>query len=496
MATDDELEADADTATEETPKLNIDVKIDTKSACERHITVTVAREDIDRYFNNAYSELMPKAAVPGFRAGRAPRKIVEVKFRKEVADQVKGSLIMDSLAQISEAHEMTPISEPDFDPLAVTVPEEGPMKFEFDIEVRPEFETPTWKGLKIERPSRKFSDADVDAQLKRILAQNGKLVPFEGAATAGDYLVLNLSFKHNGQEISSVKEETIRIRPTLSFRDGKIEGFDKLMKGAKAGETRNGKAKLSEDAPNEALRGSEIDAEFEVLEVKKLELPELDAELLDQLGAFQSEDELRNAIRENLQRKLEYAQQQRAREQICASLTEAAKWDLPPSLLKRQSKRELDRTVLELRRSGFSDDEIRAYGNELMQNSQRETARSLKEHFVLEKIAEDEKIEDEPADYDAEITLIARQSGESPRRVRAQIEKRGLMDALRNQIIERKTIDLILGEATIKEVAYEPESSDTEAVDRSAGGGEEESDIPEAQAEPGKDFTAPATPST
>lgn len=481
MATDN-LESGDETATEEKPKLDLDVKIDVRSACERHITVTVVREDVDRYLDDAYSELMPKAQVPGFRAGRAPRKLVEKKFRKEIGDQVKGSLIMDSLAQISDERDLTPISEPDFDPTAVEIPEEGPFKFEFDIEVRPEFDTPNWKGLKLERPVRQFSDADVDAQLKRVLSQNGRLVPFDGAAASGDYLVLNLSFRNAGQEISGVKEETIRIRPTLSFRDGRIEDFDKLMKGVKAGDKRTGKAKLANDAPNETLRGAEIDAEFEILEVKKLELPELTSELLDQLGGFKSEAELRGAIRENLQRKLEFHQQQRVREQICAVLTESAKWDLPPSLLKRQSKRELDRTVLELRRSGFSDDEIRAYGNELMQNSQKETARALKEHFILEKIADEEKITDDPKDYDTEIALIAKQSGESPRRVRAQIEKRGLMDALRNQIIERKTIELIQAQATFKEVPYEIEATDTEAMDRSAGGGDE-SEIPEAKPE-------------
>lgn len=488
MATDDlETGAEGETATEEKVKLTLDVKIDTVSACERHVTVTVSREDIDRKLDEAYSKLMPEAQVPGFRAGRAPRKLVEKKFRKEINDQIKGTLIMESLDQISEEQSMTPISEPDFDPAAVEVPDSGPMKFEFDIEVRPEFDTPKWKGLKLERPVKDFTDADVDAQLKRVLAQNGKLVPHDGAAEKGDYLVLNLSFSNAGEEISSVKEETIRIRPTLSFRDGKIEKFDKLMAGVKAGETRTAKAKLAEDAPNEALRGKDIDATFEVLEVKKLELPEVTPELLAAMGDYESEEELRNAIRDNLVRKLEFHQQQRVREQICELLTESAKWDLPPALLKRQSKRELDRTVLELRRSGFSDDEIRAYGNELMQNSQKETARALKEHFVLEKIAEDEKIEDLPEDYDTEVGLIAKQSGENPRRVRAQIEKRGLLDALRNQIIERKTIELIQASATIKDVPYKVEDADTEAVDSAAGGGDT-SDIPEATNEPGKSF--------
>ena len=117
----------------------------------------------------------------------------------------------------------------------------------------------------------------------------------------------------------------------------------------------------------------------------------------------------------------------------------------------------------------------------MRQNSAVSTARALKEHFILERIAEAEKIEDEPADYDAEIKLIAAQSGESARRVRAQLEKRNLMDVLRNQIIERKTIELVLKHAKFKDVPFKLESLETEAVDESAAGGEAEEAIPEAQ---------------
>jgi trigger factor len=220
---------------------------------------------------------------------------------------------------------------------------------------------------------------------------------------------------------------------------------------------------------------------FEILEVKKLELPELTLELLEELGDFNSEGELRDAIQEDLKRQLDYSQQQEARRQVTASLTQAADWQLPPELLRRQSRRELERAVLELRRNGFSDAEIQAYENDLRQNSAATTARALKEHFILERIAEDQKFEAAAEDYQSEVALIAAQSGESARRVRARLEKQGLMDALRNQIIERKVIDLVLSHAQFKDVPYQGEGTDTEAIDQSAGGEEQESAIPEAK---------------
>jgi trigger factor len=242
---------------------------------------------------------------------------------------------------------------------------------------------------------------------------------------------------------------------------------------------------LSYDAPNLALRGQSVTAIFKVLEVKKLEAPELTPDLLEELGGFSDAGDLRDAIRDQLARQLEYEQHQRARTQITAALTEAAKWDLPPALLQRQARRELERAVMELQRSGFSDEEIRAHENTIRQNSMASTAQALKEHFILERIAEEEKIDADEADYESEIRLIASQSGESARRVRARLEKAGSMDVLRNQIIERKVIERILEHAKFKEVPYDLRRTEEEAVDHAAGGGEQ-ADIPEAKYDEGE----------
>jgi trigger factor len=423
---------------------------------------------------------MPTAHVPGFRPGRAPRKLVEARFRKDLSEKVKSELLMACLTQVNEEQKLAPISEPDFDLEAIEMPEEGPLTFEFDIEVRPEFALPKWKGLVIEKPVREFSEADVDQTLEGILARRGRLTPHDGPAGPGDYITTNLTFKHGDEVLASATEEVIRIRPVLSFRDGRIERFDELLGGVRGGETRQGEAQLSEDAPNAVLRGQKVTAVFEVLEVKKLELAELTPELLDELGGFQDEAELRDAIRDQLARQLEYEQHRRARAQITAALTVAADWELPPAMLQRQSHRELQRAVMELQRSGFSDEEIHAHENSLRQNSMAATARALKEHFILERIAEEETIDATEEDYEAEIRLLAAQSNESPRRVRARLDKSGSMDVLRNQIVERKVVERILDHATFKETPYELRRTDEAAIDQAAGGGEH-SDIPEAK---------------
>jgi len=475
--------ADGDAPEQEADRLDLNVDIDERSACERHITVTVPRADIEKFYDHEFSEMMPSAQVPGFRPGHAPRKLIEKRFRRDVTDKVKSELLVASLEQINEEHGLSAISEPDIDLDAIDVPEDGPLTFEFDLEVRPQFDLPQWKGLEIEKPVREITDADVDRALENVLSRRGRLVPHEGPAEPGDYVTVNLTFRHDDRVVSSAEEEVIRLRPVLSFRDGRIKDFDKLLAGVKAGETRTGKAKLTEDAPNPALRGQEIDADFKVLEVKRLEMPELTPELLDELGGFELEADLRDAIKDQLARQLDYEQHQRAREQITTALTVAADWELPPDLLKRKSQRELPRAVLELQRAGFDEDEIRAHENEIRQNSAASTARALKEHFILERIAEDEEIDAEEDDYTKEIFLIAAQSGESPRKVRARLEKAGSMDVLRNQIIERKVIERILETAEFKEVPFEFEQPETASLDQAAGG--HGGDIPDAKPESG-----------
>jgi len=469
---------------ESQPKLNLDVNIERRSACERHVRVAVPRDDIDKYFDKEFSELVTSAQVPGFRPGHAPRKLIENRFRKQVADKVKASLLMDSISQLGEREDLSAISEPDFDADAVTMPDDGPLLFEFDLEVRPEFDLPQWKGMKLNKPVKEFGKADVDRALSELLSRRGRLVPFEGAASLGDYIVCNLTFSHDGKEISKLSEQSVRVRKALSLRDGKLENFGELVAGQKAGGSVSGEALVGQNASNAELRGKKIAVQIDILEVKKLEVPELTDELLAELGDFKTEGDLRDAIKESLEHRLEYQQRRDYRKQITDQLLQSADWDLPPGLLKRQSRRELQRAVLELQRSGFSEDEIRSHEAELRLHSQESTATALKEHFILEKIAEQEKIVPTEDDYEEEIRIIALRTNQSARRVRAKLEKEGAIDVLHNQVVERKVIDDILANAQFEEVPFVAEDLDAEAIEQSVTGEEAaDSDIPEAKPE-------------
>jgi len=247
---------------DETEKLNLEVQVTSPSACQRHVTVTISQEDIDRYRDDAYSELMATSDVPGFRKGRAPRKLVENRYKTQIAEQIKGSLLMDSLGQVSEEEDFAAIGEPEINLDAVELPDEGSMTFEFDIEVRPEFEMPEWRGLRLARPVREFTDEDIELELEKMLSRYGQLNPHDGPATGGDYLSVNITGSHQGKQISHETDRLLRVRPTLSFSDGRLENFEQLAEGARAEDRFIGQVQLTQDAPNETLRGETIDVEF------------------------------------------------------------------------------------------------------------------------------------------------------------------------------------------------------------------------------------------
>ena len=469
-------------ATEE-QKLNLSVDVKETSACERHVTVTVPRDDIERYFAKQFDDLVPKAEVPGFRIGKAPRKLVEKKFRKQLSNQVKGSIIMDSLSQVSETQDFSAISEPDLDFEQVEIPEEGDLTYEFNIEVRPEFDTPNWKGLKLERPEREFTDSDIDDHLVNLSHQFSDLAPVDEAVKADDFVVCNITSSSDGEELNTVEEQVIQVRPTLSLADGTIEGFDKLMIGASADDKKTTSVEISEHSDNEELRGKKVDLEFEILDVKRIESKDPE-DIAKQLN-IESVDKLKELVRSSMEERLQYAQRETIREQISQILTESANWELPPDLLRRQSKRELDRSVMEMRSSGFSEQEIIARENTLRKNILEKTETLLKEHFILERIAEDEEVEDAPEDYDLEVARIAMQQNDSPRRVRARLERTGQMDSLRNMIIERKVIEKITESATFKGTEFETNKKpDSTALNYFAAG--QKNMIPEAKYDGGE----------
>jgi trigger factor len=433
-------------------KLHQTVEMEDIGPCKKHIKVTVSREDIDRLMNEKFSKLVADSYVAGFRPGKAPRRVVERRFQKEVHEQLRAEVLLQSLEQLAEENDVAPLTAPDINPNKIDIPKQGPLVYEFDVEVRPEFDLPNYRGLKIRRLVREFTDDDVAQEERRILAPYGQLVPKpEGNAQIGDYLITDLTTRYGDRVLSAHKEITVRIDPVLALKDGVCADFGEKVKGISAGQSRTVEIALSDAVADAALRGKTVHATFDVKDVKSLRLPELTHEFLHNFGVH-SPEQLRERIRVLVERRHEYQQRQSAREQVLGQIAAASSWDLPRDLLIRQARRAMARKVMEMQAAGMSDDEIRVRQRMLEQDIVRSTALSLKEHFVMQKIAEVEKLEIDDDDIEAEIDRIAVQNDESPRRVRARLEKDDLMEALAAEIIERKALDLILDSAEYEDV--------------------------------------------
>ena len=156
----------------------------------------------------------------------------------------------------------------------------------------------------------------------------------------------------------------------------------------------------------------------------------------------------------------------------------ASSWELPQDMLRRQSRKTLQRKVMEMRNAGMSEDRIKGRSRLLEQDALKSTAAALKEHFVLQKVAEVEKIEIDDDDLDREIDRIADQSGESFRKVKARLEKEEMMEALATDLLERKALDLILSEAKYEDYPWQA-GQDDEVIGTVAEGA-----VPESENQP------------
>ena len=296
-----------------------------------------------------------------------------------------------------------------------------------------------------------MTDEDVDEYLRKYVGQYGNRVVFDGAAEPGDFVRASIEFTRNGESFRKIPEVDLQLKPTVRFRDAEINGFADLMAGSTSGTIKTVEITISNEAEQVEMRGEKLTATIVVGQVLRLNTPELNAAFFDRIG-FATEEELRDEIRGMLQRQVTFDQRQACRRQVLEKITESATWELPESLVSKQTENAMRREILEMQQAGFTTQQILARENELRQKSISTTRQALKEHFVLDRIATKEQIEVSPIDIESEINMMALQRGESPRRVRARLQKSGVIENLEAQIRERKAVDFILRSAQFEDV--------------------------------------------
>src|SRR6266498_2264776 len=223
------------TATEE-QEFQYPIRIEDAGPATKRVSIEIPHERITTKLEEQYKELRQQAAIPGFRPGHAPQKLIEKRFANDVKEQVRRSLISESYEQAVEKNSLQVLGEPQFDnPDLIQLPETGPLSFSFQVEVQPEFTVPPFTGITIKKPKIAVSDENVDQAMKNLLEQQGTMLPVEDRGVEnGDYIIADVHLKQDGQVVGHQHDAQIVSRPGR-IAGLQVDDLDSTLAGAKSG---------------------------------------------------------------------------------------------------------------------------------------------------------------------------------------------------------------------------------------------------------------------
>ncbi|MDB5301573.1 MAG: Trigger factor [Phycisphaerales bacterium] len=456
--------AEQGTEQEQEQEFQYPITVEDIGPAAKKVTVEIPHDRIVAKLDEQYKELRQQAAIPGFRVGHAPRKLIEKRFADDVKEQVAGSLVRESYQQAVGKNNLQVIGEPEFDNAdAIKLPEEGPLNYSFQIEVQPDITLPDFASLRVKKPKITITEANIDQAMQNLREQQGTLVPVEDRPVeSGDYVVADVHLKSDGNIIAHQHDAQLVARPGR-IAGLQVDDLDKQLAGAKSGETRTLTVKAPDTHPNEQLRGKDIQVEVAVKDIKKLELAQITPEFLADLG-FDNEPELRLALREQMEEKINSDIQQAMREQVNKYLLENTTIELPTKLSDRQADRVVSRRAIDLMMRGIPREQVEANVERLRAGAQEEAGRELKLFFVLQKIANDQNVDVSEGELNGRVAFLAAQRERRPEKLKQEMQKDGSLSNLYVQMREQKAIDKILEQAQVEEVEMTPQQGEAAAT--------------------------------
>jgi trigger factor len=455
-------ENEAAVADQQEEEFQYQIKIEDAGPATKKVTVEIPKDRIDAKLSEQFKELRREAALPGFRPGHAPQKLIEKRFNSDVREQVRRSLISESYEQAVEKNSLQVIGEPEFDnPDAIKLPEDGGMNYSFQVEVQPDITIPDLKDLKIKKPKIEVTEENVNQALANLRQQQGALVPVEDRGIEdGDYVIADVHVKVDGNVVAHQHDAQIVSR-SGRIANIQVDDLAEQLKGAKSGDTRTIKTKAADTHPNEEIKGKDVEIEIAVKDIKRLEEAEINEAFLQDLG-FTKPEELMDALRQQMEERIQYDIQNSMREQVNQYLLANTPIELPTKLSDRQADRVVNRRATDLMMRGMPREQIEAQIEQLRGGAKDEAGRELKLFFILQKIANDQNADVDEAELNGRIAMLAAQRGQRPEKVKQQMAKDGSLQNLYIQMREQKAVDKILEQAQIEdvEVPATPEKKD------------------------------------
>ncbi len=445
------------TATERPNKVEI---IDA-GPCRKKIKIEIPAETVEENLGSTLDTLLLQAELPGFRPGRAPKRLVEKKFGASIRKQAKEELVGAAFNKAVTDNKLKLVGSPLAEDLAKVEPEAGkPLIFEVDIEVVPEFTLPAIEGLDIKKPLLDVTEEMVTKEVDKICLTEGSLEE-KAAPGAGDYVTGHARLT-NAADTSKVFFESdgivVQLPTTDSNGKGMIVGLmvddlAKQMGTVKLGDKCTVKTKGPENHENEALRGVDLVIEYTPSRADAIIPAKLD-DLAAKVG-FPNGDAFKDAVRNRLKQRVAVDQQSAMRGQVMKHLIEGTEMGLPERLTSEQAGRNLQRHRMELMYRGFGPMQVEERIAQLRRQSSAEAIVSLKSLFIIESASEKLGVKVTEAEVGGRISQMAYERGMRPEALRDELIKGNQVSTLFLQIREHKTLDAIIAKSKVTEIPAE-----------------------------------------
>ena len=430
------------------------VTVEDLSSVKKILHIEIPKEKVTRELDNAYKNLKKTAKIKGFRPGKAPRSVLERLFKKDVHNDVSSKLLQDSLIEALKETEFNIVGNPKIDPPGLD--EKGPYKYNATVEIKPEIEDIDFKGLTLKKPLYRVTSEEMDAQLKMLQKNLAQHIPVveDRAAQENDFVLIDYEgFKDGKPFAETQKTENF----TMKIGAGHIlKAFDEKLIGMKPDENREIKIKFPEDYFNAKLANLEIIFQVKLNEIRKEVLPEIDDEFAQKLGRYETLDDLKNAITNNLNQGYDKRVEQELNEQIFEALITKSEFEVPDSMVEY----ELEGIIEEAERSfAYHNKSMEELGlsRETLSKKYRNIAdKKVRRHLILDKIIEQENMtlsDQELENGFKEMAKTFNQPLEEIKNYYKQNEAK--IEFFKHTLLEKQAIKLIIESSTIEEV--EPE---------------------------------------
>ncbi len=446
----------------------MNLSTETVSETRKKIVVDVTVDEIKAEERAALREVSSQAKIPGFRPGKAPEKLLRQRYGSVITEETTRKIVSKAYKKVQEENSgifgLVDVGE-------IKLNEGEPVSVEFTVDFNPEFELPNYEGLETKVAPVKVTDEDVENDIAIIRRGRAEFEVVEREAQAGDYVKVSYRGSIDGQPIAEIvpdepiwgtQENTWEEAGPTEESIPNVPAVAKGVIGMKAGDTKEVTQEFGEDHEVEALRGKTGTYTLEVHEVRERKLPEINEEFLKSLGV-ESEEQLKERVREQLTNRATTERRQSQREQILQALLAEQTFEVPESAIEQKTQEVMERVMRDNLRRGVSEEEFEKHKEELYQQSRNAAVAQLRRDFILFRIAEKEGVKVDNDDMYRAIMTQAMRFRVRPDDIVKELRKdKDALNNLRRDIVLDKTLEFITEKANIVETEETAEETKDE----------------------------------